>query len=134
MPTFQTLAGSATNPHSYVTYYFFKCVHLSLLLSHFPLVPKNNFVIWMFQQLFFLLLSRDCMKGDETENKKIGCTVNLMVRTLCILFLVYYSLQILYSRNAEEELVQLMFPKVRKVKCLMTSIFCLKLLISGSYS
>lgn len=24
--------------------------------------------------------SRDCMKGEETENKKIGCTVNLMVR------------------------------------------------------
>lgn len=22
---------------------------------------------------------RDCMKGDETENKKIGCTVNLLV-------------------------------------------------------
>lgn len=26
------------------------------------------------------------MKGDETENKKIGCTVNLMVRVL------YFSL------------------------------------------
>lgn len=25
-----------------------------------------------------LLDYRDCMKGDETENKKIGCTVNLM--------------------------------------------------------
>lgn len=23
---------------------------------------------------------RDCMKGDETDNKKIGCTVNLLVR------------------------------------------------------
>lgn len=28
----------------------------------------------------FLCFFRDCMKGDETENKKIGCTVNLMVR------------------------------------------------------
>ena len=28
----------------------------------------------------FTLPSRDCMKGEETENKKIGCTVNLMVR------------------------------------------------------
>nr|XP_020445048.1 dedicator of cytokinesis protein 3-like isoform X2 [Monopterus albus] len=27
-----------------------------------------------------LLDYRDCMKGDETENKKIGCTVNLLVR------------------------------------------------------
>lgn len=26
------------------------------------------------------LVFRDCMKGDETENKKIGCTVNLLVR------------------------------------------------------
>ncbi|KTF73926.1 hypothetical protein cypCar_00040489 [Cyprinus carpio] len=26
-----------------------------------------------------LLDYRDCMKGDETENKKIGCTVNLLV-------------------------------------------------------
>ncbi|XP_042370591.1 dedicator of cytokinesis protein 3-like, partial [Plectropomus leopardus] len=25
-----------------------------------------------------LLDYRDCMKGDETENKKIGCTVNLL--------------------------------------------------------
>lgn len=23
---------------------------------------------------------RDCMRGDETENKKMGCTVNLLVR------------------------------------------------------
>ncbi|XP_034725347.1 dedicator of cytokinesis protein 3-like [Etheostoma cragini] len=30
-----------------------------------------------FKQLFHLLF-RDCMKGDETENKKIGCTVNLL--------------------------------------------------------
>jgi len=29
-----------------------------------------------------LCFLRDCMKGDETENKKIGCTVNLMVKTL----------------------------------------------------
>lgn len=29
---------------------------------------------------FFLF--RDCMKGDETENKKIGCTVNLLVGVL----------------------------------------------------
>lgn len=27
-----------------------------------------------------LCFLRDCMKGDETENKKIGCTVNLMVK------------------------------------------------------
>lgn len=27
---------------------------------------------------------RDCMKGDETENKKIGCTVNLLVGVLVI--------------------------------------------------
>lgn len=30
--------------------------------------------------LICTLPSRDCMKGEETENKKIGCTVNLMVR------------------------------------------------------
>lgn len=30
--------------------------------------------------LTLLCFLRDCMKGDETENKKIGCTVNLMVK------------------------------------------------------
>lgn len=34
------------------------------------------------------------MKGDETENKKIGCTVNLMVRILCVF--VFVSFQIDY--------------------------------------
>lgn len=35
----------------------------------------------------FCLVFRDCMKGDETENKKIGCTVNLLVRVMFELFL-----------------------------------------------
>lgn len=28
------------------------------------------------------VMFRDCMKGDEMENKKIGGSVNLMVRVL----------------------------------------------------
>ncbi|XP_012494916.1 PREDICTED: dedicator of cytokinesis protein 3 [Propithecus coquereli] len=35
----------------------------------------HHFIMWV---LICALSYRDCMKGEETENKKIGCTVNLM--------------------------------------------------------
>lgn len=41
------------------------------------IVINVNVVIVSNIKVFFLF--RDCMKGDETENKKIGCTVNLLV-------------------------------------------------------
>lgn len=45
------------------------------------------------------LVLRDCMKGDETENKKIGCTVNLLVR-LVLHDLCYFT----YSLTSRQRL------------------------------
>ncbi|CAJ0946087.1 unnamed protein product [Ranitomeya imitator] len=40
--------------------------------------PGASFVTSVTRLMERLLDYRDCMKGEETENKKIGCTVNLM--------------------------------------------------------
>lgn len=37
-------------------------------------------VVVVYNLLCCVVVFSDCMKGDETENKKIGCTVNLLVR------------------------------------------------------
>ncbi|KAG8436152.1 hypothetical protein GDO86_007307 [Hymenochirus boettgeri] len=40
--------------------------------------PGASFVTSVTRLMERLLDYRDCMKGEETENKKVGCTVNLM--------------------------------------------------------
>uniref|UniRef100_A0A2K6GIU3 Dedicator of cytokinesis 3 n=1 Tax=Propithecus coquereli TaxID=379532 RepID=A0A2K6GIU3_PROCO len=48
----------------------------ALLYSVFRVLSQgHHFIMWV---LICALSYRDCMKGEETENKKIGCTVNLM--------------------------------------------------------
>lgn len=48
-----------------------------------------------------LCFLRDCMKGDETENKKIGCTVNLMVKNFSLCLSLCDTVQCNRSWNGE---------------------------------
>lgn len=47
--------------------------------SQSDLMVSGRGIVYL-QRLSVSFVGRDCMKGDETENKKIGCTVNLLVR------------------------------------------------------
>lgn len=64
--------------------YRIKYMIICCLSSRESLEDNFKFILkGLFFQMFvstLLCFLRDCMKGDETENKKIGCTVNLMVK------------------------------------------------------
>lgn len=47
--------------------------------SQLDLMVSGRGIVYLLR-LSVSFVGRDCMKGDETENKKIGCTVNLLVR------------------------------------------------------